>query len=116
MKMLPHKRGDSFSRLTEIPVTNEDGSPAFADGYFVGWTVRAQVRTAKFDKFLSELECSWVDPLTTRILRVQDFDTKNWELGPAEMDVEFTRVSDNFIQSTATLSFDVIKDVTREIV
>ena len=115
LTMQPHKRGDSFSRLTELPLTNSDGSPAFADGYFVGWTVSAQVRTAQFGKLIANLECLWEDPLTTRVLFVNCLDTKSWEIGPAEMDVQFVRASDQLTMSTLTVRFDIIRDVTRAV-
>lgn len=104
--MLPQKRGDSFDRLTNIPST-------FEDGHFVGWTVTAQVRTAQYGKLIANLVCTWVDPVTTRILSVKCLDTKAWTLGPAEMDIQFVRDSDGYTISTATLQFEVARDVTR---
>lgn len=104
--MLPQKRGDSFDRLANIP-------EAFADGHFVGWTITAQVRTAQYGKLLAELECTWVDPLTTRILSVKAIDTRNWIVGDAEMDIQFVRDSDGYTISTSTVVFNVVRDVTR---
>lgn len=104
--MILHKRGDSFDHLAAIPTT-------FADGYFVGWTVTAQVRTAQYGKLLSDLVCTWADPATTRTLSVTSLNTQNWDIGNAEMDIQFVRTSDNKTISTNTISICVIKDVTR---
>lgn len=104
--MLPQKRGDSFDRLANIPDT-------FVDGYFVGWEVTAQVRTAKYEKLLADLECTWVDPVTTRILSVRALNTTTWEVGPAEMDIQFVRISDGYTISTSTIKFEVVRDITR---
>lgn len=104
--MQPQKRGDSFDRLANIPDT-------FADGYFVGWTVKCQLRTAQHGKLIAELECAWVDPATTRILTVRDLDTKDWPLGDAEMDIQFTRTQDGYVRSTSTIAFTITKDITR---
>ncbi|QNR53848.1 hypothetical protein phiK7A1_060 [Pseudomonas phage phiK7A1] len=106
--MLPHKRGDSFDRLTNIP-------EAFSDGYFVGWTVTAQIRTARYGEVIADLVCAWVDPATTRILSIKCLDTKPWPVGPAEMDVQFVRTSDGYTMSTSTLQFNIVRDVTRAI-
>ncbi len=104
--MITHKRGDSFDHLAAIPST-------FPDGYFVGWTVTAQVRTAQYGKLLAELVCSWADPVTTRTLSVSAVDTQLWDIGNAEMDIQFVRNSDNKTISTNTVSILVLKDVTR---
>lgn len=105
--MLPHKRGDSFDRLANIPDT-------FTDGYFVGWTVTSQVRTSQYGKLLANLECVWVDPVTTRVLSIKSLSTSSWSLGTAEMDIQFVRNTDGYTISTSTVSFEVVKDITRE--
>lgn len=104
--MLPQKRGDSFDRLANIPDT-------FVDGHFVGWTVTAQVRTTQYGKLLADLDCTWVDPVTTRILSVKALDTHNWAVGDAEMDIQFVRDSDGYTISTSTVAFTIVRDVTR---
>jgi hypothetical protein len=106
--MSAHKRGDSFDRLINIP-------SAFADGYFVGWTVSAQVRTAQYGAAIDDLVCTWIDPVKTRILSIKRLDTKLWPIGLAEMDVQFTRDSDGYTTSTSTLQFEVVRDVTQGI-
>lgn len=106
--MITHKRGDSFQYLAEIPA-------AMADGYFSGWSVAAQVRTTPNGKLLADLSCTWSDPVTTRVLMVQAMDTSHWDVGSAEMDIQFTRKSDGFVRSTATESIQVKKDVTQVI-
>jgi hypothetical protein len=103
---MDHKRGDSFDYVTTIPTT-------FADGYFVGWTVAAQVRNAKTDALVASLTATWVDAATTRALKLLHIDTSAWPLGPMEMDVQFTRTSDGYTLSTSTVQFNTIKDVTR---
>lgn len=103
--MANHKRGDSFHRLASIP-------ESFADGYFLGWTVSSQIRT-KPGKLVAELTCEWVDPATTRTLSLKALDTKAWAVGAVEMDIQFTRSSDGFVLSTSTISFEIVKDITR---
>lgn len=100
-----HKRGDSFSRLITIP-------PDLADGHFAGWTLAAQVRDAN-GNLLGDLACEWLDPLTTRELRVTAVNTTGWRVGRAELDVQFTRTADGWVQSTETHSFTVARDVTQ---
>lgn len=103
--MINHKRGDSFDQIATIPVN-------FADGYFIGWAVTAQVRT-QFGAILSDIICTWVDPLTTRMLNLKAIDTSAWAVGLAEFDVQFRRASDDYTISTETLQINVIKDVTQ---
>ena len=103
---LTHKRGDTLDLLAPIPTI-------FADGYFVGWVVSAQIRTAQYGQLIADLTCTWVDGLTTRILHIEDFDTEAWPTGPAEMDIQFTRVSDDYTMSTQTLKVNIVKDITR---
>ncbi len=100
-----HKRGDSFSRLITIPAD-------LADGHFVGWTMAGQVRD-EAGNLLATLTCAWVDPQTTRDLRVTVLSTTAWPVGAAELDVQFTRTSDGWVQSTETHRFKVIRDVTQ---
>jgi hypothetical protein len=103
---MEHKRGDSFDYVTTIPNT-------FADGYFVGWTVASQLRNAKTNALVADLETSWNDPVTTRNLRLLKVDTKAWPLGQLEFDVQFTRTSDGYTLSTSTVLFTLVKDVTQ---
>ncbi len=84
----------------------------FADGYFVGWVVTAQIRTAQYDRLIADLTCTWEDDLTTRLLHIQDFATDDWAVGPAEMDIQFTRTLDDYTMSTQTLKVVIVKDVT----
>ena len=100
-----HKQGDSFDYLANIPAD-------FTNGYFVGWTPTAQVRTT-FGRLLSELDVSWVDPVTTRTIRLKKIDTATWPLGNAEFDVQFKRISDGYVLSTSTIALTVSKDVTK---
>ena len=103
---MEHKRGDSFDYVTTIPDT-------FADGHFVGWDVAAQLRDPSKGSLVAQLDVSWVDPATTRQLRLLKIDTKTWPVVPLEFDVQFTRTSDGYTLSTATEKLVVIKDVTQ---
>jgi hypothetical protein len=100
-----HKRGDSFSRLITLPVS-------IADGHFVGWDMVSQVRNST-GGLLASLTCEWVDPDLTREIRLTCIDTTSWPLGPASLDVQFTRVSDGWVTSTSTYDFEVTHDVTK---
>lgn len=101
---MEHKRGDSFDYGFLIPST-------YADGYFAGWTVAAQVRDAT-GKLVADLQATWDDPVTTRAVRLLKINTKTWPLGDLAFDVQFTRPADGYSISTATVEFTVIKDVT----
>jgi len=104
--LIKHKRGDTFDQLFVIP-------DIFIDGYFAPWTVTAQIRTAKYGTLISELTCTWVDPLTTRLLKIQDFETNDWFVGSAELDVQFYNPVTTYTLSTDTLSVEIVKDITR---
>lgn len=103
---MKHKRGNSFDYVMKVPDT-------FVDGYFDEWTVAAQVRNSANGNLIAELETSWLDPLTTRNLNLLKIDTSGWAPGKAEFDVKFTRTSDNYKLSTATVEFVIEKDVTQ---
>lgn len=106
---LVHKRGDTFDRTIIIPAV-------FPDGYFVGWVPYAQVKTARYSAFISNLVCSWEDPLTTRKLILRDFDTINWPEGNAVLDVQFVlpgvNGAEDYSLSTNTIDMTVVRDVT----
>ena len=99
-----HKVGDSFTRLLEIPT-------AFGDGYFIDWTAKSQVRGEQ-GQLISEVTCEWLDPLTTRNLKLRVADTTAWEVGLAFIDVQFTRTSDGEVMSTTTAEITLVKDNT----
>lgn len=103
---LYQKRGDSFYRMVIIP---ED---IFEDGYFAGWEVKSQIRDAKYQNIISELSCEWDDATTTRVLYIQDLDTKDWLLTDAEMDIQFYNPAKNFTISTDTLAVKIVRDIT----
>lgn len=100
------KRGDSFEYLATIPSD-------YPNGYFVGWTVASQIRTAKYQDLVADLVCSWVDAVTTRTLKVSKIVTTDWPIGNAEMDVQFVRTSDQTTISTDTIEINIVKDITR---
>lgn len=98
-----HKRGASVHWLINIP-------PAFADGYFAGWTLASQARTEK-DELLANLSIEWADPVTTRVLVLKCLDTTTWAIGAAFVDVKLTD-PDGFVIPTSTAPFFVVKDIT----
>lgn len=104
---LTHKRGDTFDLIAPIP-------DIFADGYFVGWVVTAQIRTAQYGRLIDDLDCTWEDDVTTRLLHIKKFETEDWDIGSAEMDIQFTRISDDYTMSTQTLKVNIVKDITRQ--
>lgn len=103
--LLTHKRGDTFDVIAPIPET-------FADGYFVGWVVTAQIRTAQYGRLIANLTCTWENDVTTRILHIQNFETDDWAVGAAEMDIQFARTLDDYTMSTQTLKVMIVKDIT----
>ena len=104
-----HKRGDSFDQLAVLPST-------FADGYFVGWTVSAQVRSSPYYNYIADLTCAWVDPVTTRTLTVRNLVTTGWPIGNALMDIQFVRTSDGYTISTDTVDVTIVHDCTYPVV
>lgn len=100
-----HKRGDSFDLLVTIPAQ-------FPDGYFVGHTVASQIRQPDGTK-VADLDCAWVDALTTRALRLTCLVTTAWPTGPALFDVQFTRTADGFVLSSSTAQIIIVQDQTR---
>ncbi len=100
-----HKAGDSFERLLTIP-------PEFADGFFVGWTPKSEIRN-EAGHLVAACQCQWLDPATTRHLSLSVLDTKGWKPGLVEIDVQFTRAADGKVMSTTTATFTVVKDVTQ---
>lgn len=100
-----HKAGDSYSRLFTVPAE-------YADGHFVGWTVKSQIRSES-GALVADVVCAWQDGATTRNLVLSVADTSAWKPGLVEIDVQFTRTADSFVMSTTTASFVVTKDVTK---
>jgi hypothetical protein len=99
------KQGDSFDFINTIPAS-------FPDGHFVGWTVSSQVRNPANGSLIADLDASWIDPVTTRQLKLLKIDTKSWPLSSLEFDVQFVRVSDGYTLSTETSKLKVTKDCT----
>ena len=102
---ITQKQGDSLDLLAAIPAQ-------FADGFFIGWTVAAQLRFAKTDALVAVLDAQWTDPDTTRTLRLQCLDTGQWPIGRNDFDVQLVR-PDGYTTSTSTMTIFVVKDVTR---
>lgn len=84
----------------------------FADGYFVGWEVTSQIRTALYYQPIADLTCTWVDPDLTRSIKVQALDTKTWPVGNAVLDIQFVRTADGYTISTDTVQINIVHDVT----
>lgn len=106
--MQVHKVGDSFTRLFVVPTE-------FADGYFVGWTATSQIRD-QLDALVATAECSWLDPVTTRNLKLRVASTASWSQWAGQLvfiDIQFVRTADGEVMSTTTASFKIVKDVTQ---
>lgn len=105
---MDHKRGDTFNYVAAIPLTKPDG-------YFVEFVPSCQIRR-KNGTPLATIAASWVDPDTTRVIHLKcEADvTELWPLGPAKMDIQLTRVSDNYVQSTTTIEVNIVEDITRD--
>jgi hypothetical protein len=99
MSLPDHIRGASFTRLMEIP-------EAFGDGYFVGWTVSSQVREPG-GKLVGVLVCEWLNPATTRHLKLRQVDTTAWPAGELDCDVKFVRTADGEVIKSTTARFTV---------
>ena len=105
-----HKCGDSLDLAVVLPDT-------FTDGYFTGYDVACQIRNVGSNgALIAEITCTWVDPATTRTLRLQCLNTKTWPSGPAHFDVQFTKRTDGFVLSSKTSTIFIVDDVTRELV
>lgn len=109
--MVQIRRGDSLDFIAPLAEADGKGN-GVADGAFVGWTVHSQIRTAKYGKLIAELVCSWVDPSTTRTLKLSCIDTRDWPIGDAELNVQFVRTSDGFTWSSEIMQVTITKDVT----
>lgn len=103
---ITHIHGDTFDYITLLPV--ED----FPDGYFVGWSVASQIRTDRYSNLVTTLDCTWLDPVTTRTLKLFKLSTEDWPIGSCLMDIQFTRDSDGYIFSSYTEAVNIIRDVT----
>lgn len=97
------KRGAGFDLTLRVP-------SEFADGHFAGWTVESKVRTPSFS-LVAALTADWVDPVTTRHVRLQFLDTRAWPVGEVHFDVVFVSPS-GFRWPTKTSSFTVTKGPT----
>lgn len=98
----PLKRGDTFRRLYRVDAATEDG-------FFIGWTLRGEVRNAG-GKVVAEIDAYWGPPVEeTRFLIIEATDTNDWPLGRMEADVRFTRTADGEKISTEGILFNVIE-------
>lgn len=100
------KRGSTFSLLLLMPAT-------MADGFFIGWTVKSQIRTSE-DRLVAELGCEWAAPAsTTRMLRLFAANTTTWPVGLHALDVDFTRTADGWTFPTESWPVRVLRDETQ---
>lgn len=102
---MEHKRGDTFDYVAILPDTVPEGS-------FVDFLPTAQIRDFA-DRLVANVECAWVDPVTTMSISLHVTDTSAWRLGPVSMDIQLKRPSDGVVRSTKTLNFAIVEDVTR---
>lgn len=108
--MIRHTRGDSFVKLLTFPVgTLPTGLPS---GYWVGWTVKSQIRRLRDGELLAECVCTWSDPVTTQTLLVEVVNTSEWSVGQAKWDVQFTRTVDGVTDSTQLDIIEITADST----
>jgi len=98
------KRGDSLSELINLPAT-------FGDGYFASWTLSSQIRTSRYLTFIADLSPEWLDPATTRTVRISHLDTTAWPVGDASIDIQLTSPL-GVVISTSTISVNIIQDIT----
>ena len=98
------KSGDSFERLVQLPDT-------IADGQFAGWQLACQVRTAS-GQLVAQVDAEWVDPITTRQIRLRQLNTLGWPAQRLLYDVQFTSPA-GWVLSSGTQALQVEMDVTR---
>lgn len=98
------KQGKRFDYSIVIPV-------AFADGYFVGSTLKSSIRDRN-GILVSELNCQWLDPATTREILLEQ-STVTWPLGRIYGDVLISRASDGLSEYTNTFVVKVHRSYTR---
>ncbi len=98
-------QGDSFGFVGRIPAT-------FADGYFLGWDMKCQVRNAN-DSLVAELLVAWVDPVETRLFEITDTaGTSAWPVGDLFFDLRMVSPSGT-IKRTPKMIIQCEKGVTR---
>jgi hypothetical protein len=104
---MDHKRGATFDYAWPVPAD-------FADGYFADFVPTCQIRGGG-NPLLAQVTCAWADPATTRLLTlfVPASETRLWKLGKYLMDIDLTRTSDGYVQSTSTIEVNVIQDITQ---
>ena len=104
---MEHKRGDTFNYVAAIPLNKPDG-------YFAEFEPTCQIRR-KNGSIMATVATSWVDPVTTRLIQLKcDASvTELWPIGEAKLDIQLTRVSDGYVQSTTTVEVEVVEDITR---
>ena len=108
--MIRQTRGDSFFKLLTFPIGELPA--AIPLGYWIGWTVKSQIRRMRDGELLSDCVCTWANPLTTTTLAVEALDASEWTVGQAKWDVQFTRTSDGATVSTLLDIIDITADST----
>lgn len=79
----------------DIAMRMPDGFP---DGHLAGWVPTSQIRTTS-GQLIATLDAQWVDPLTTRYLRLRHADTSDWPVVPAVFDIRLTSPAGYRMQS-----------------
>jgi hypothetical protein len=106
MTTLTHKRGDTFELVVNATL---NGSPL----NLVGWTIRSQLRDMS-KNLIKEFD---VTPINLSVgsfsLNASSDDTETWKPASYVCDIELIDTND-FVQSSDTISVKVVRDVTRD--
>ncbi|GAD20969.1 hypothetical protein [Acidovorax sp. MR-S7] len=97
-------RSATFDLLARIP-------DRFTDGQFAGWEPASELRNAK-DELIATLDVEWVDPATTRMLRLRMLDTSGWPLGMASFDIRLESPAGERVYTTSQ-AVNIVKGQTR---
>lgn len=98
----PFKRGDTFSLVAKM--TDKDGLPLSG----IAAKLKAEVRLAKGDLLSA---CVVTETVTAGSYQFTVADTTKWEIGIAEMDIQYT--DNGVISSSDTIQITVAKDITQ---
>jgi len=99
MRCIEQRQGDAFDYVGTIPAS-------FADGYFAGWTVSANVYDSA-GALITAVTATWNDPAVTRVLHLFVLDTTTWPLGVVTLDVRLVR-GDGYRKSWEKTQFKVV--------
>lgn len=102
-----HKRGDTFSRVGEIIVTQN----GVRQLNLTGWTGVCQLRD-KSDTKVADLNFTWVDASLSLAKLDSSITTRSWPLGVLYTDIQLTSPG-GIVVSTDTTVFEIVKDQSR---